>query len=811
MAVYDGTPSIRLEGDEKRALALIPEAKALLYEVQTFIKRAEVSTFSMSRRVDEDSFIYALSTNGVNILHISVSPEYPGEVSETPPTLEPTEFPDFYSGFVYGGTLGDGPPTRDGTRPGVCQVFSPTPACQQQFSAELSMGRQSVTRLAVKPWPAFSQELENPSLDPPYTQYAKLRSSMYSGSMKKVAQLAMGLGRIKKSKLRDPSKYEPDDRYIKDVGERGVQIRYDWRFSRTHGITFGSDGTPWLVEISISRGVLAMPLPIFPKSDTAGFRERAENRGDRAMTRALDELGFLPTGEAFPNTALLLEERIASGDVLRLLSATDLREFYKCSSYSSSMGWCFTESGHEAHNTGYYFDEIGFQRSVWYQINLFFGPIVENRGFNEPVASGSAVLRRISEGFIWCPRTVNPVHHFVPIKFYEPLLPGLLSHDGTCMIEAAGLPAPKVDTVMFVCFIDGDLKTIRYYRNPKQDNYNNVDDPRYPGECLLAGSWTITTVSGSRSFPPMMYTNDFDDRRVVNESKHVVNINSEDLGYDPPKFSDFLTAPDCCYIWRERVFRRTTTTEASGGENPQSCIAIPNYSREAYYYAEGNFFATGHTFSVGIGYDVVLDPNVGYGWRCFPRISAPPFPPGRDDCNTRVCRGDANCTAGGIGHHKERRVMCLAHESISGGPWVVGGGGGDNCSDFADSGTWLSVCQGVDGFNQQGMDKTTSWFAEDRGTDERAALKYMASGQGGPVDLTLSYMDFEAYWMRPSPDPDTFVVHHVHATQSGLGSDLSIFGLNLTVVDTGVGVRGYAPDTIGYQDEIPAIVGVNSP
>ena len=72
--MYDGVPSIRLEGDQQRALALIPEAKALLYQCQELIKNAGVNTFSMSQSV-EDGYIYVLCANGQNIISISVGVE----------------------------------------------------------------------------------------------------------------------------------------------------------------------------------------------------------------------------------------------------------------------------------------------------------------------------------------------------------------------------------------------------------------------------------------------------------------------------------------------------------------------------------------------------------------------------------------------------------------------------------------------------------------------------------------------------------------------------------------------------------------
>ena len=797
MAVYDGVPSIRLEGDEERALALVPEAKALLYKVQTFKQRAEVGTFSMSRRVDDDSTIYVLSSHGQNLIHIAVAPDVPEMINPENPIPEGTLFPDFYSGLVYNGYLEERTRTDDEgneIRYSVCGSFSPTPTCQRTHE-ELSGGRQEVSRLAVRPWVAFDELNNNsPSGRPVFTQYTKLRSSMYSGTMKKVAQIAMGLGRIGKAKLRDPREKKPDSKYIEDVGANGVQIRYDWRFMRTHGITVAADGRLWIVEISNNRGVIARPLPVFPHSMTEGFRERAEARGDSAMTFALDELGCLPTGEAFPNTAAQVNELIERGEILRLLEPSDLSEFYRCSAYSSAMGWAFNGRGNEAHNTAYYFGDDGFQRGVWYQVNISIGAIKEDWEPGEPIASGNANLRKNSEGYIYCPP--NRLARWVPIKFHEPMLPGLLSHEGAPSIEAAHLPPPRVDTAMFVAFVDGDLKVVKYYRNPKQDTFNETDDPRYPGECIVDGEWEIKVRSGSRSFPPMMYSNDFDDRKVLQERVSTTNIKSVSMGFDTPTISDFITYPRVAHVPRHKVFRRTTTVDNEIGEVLFSAVAIPQYSREAYYYAVGNAYDSRYG-NTSVGYDLVGDPNAAYTWRCFPQGGgSAPFP-GGFGCRADNCGG--YCNPGGVGSPKERRVVCLTYEP-------------GTCSEFADSGPWLEMCQDVDQFlGMPRMPKPTSYIPWDLDGDKRASAYLISPGYGGPLALPITYSQVSNHWMTPSPDPETAIVQFIHAELSAIGSDMLVCATNLSSYQGEKRTYGYAPDSIGPNDGYPAFVGVNKP
>jgi len=818
MAAYDGVPSVRLEGDPTRALSLLPEGKALLFRAQQVRERMGVSTFAMARRVDDDSSIYVLSAMGQNIIQISSQVHAPEELEETTEasSSEGLVDPTFYSGLVFGGLLEQRTRTLpDGAtlRYGVCVSFAPTEMCRGLFPRELVAGRQEVERLAVVPWVAFDELTNKSGFGPVFTQYTRLRASMYSGMMRRAVQVVMGMGKLPKEAFRSPTEKVEDSEYIKDSDKNGVRVRYDWRFFRTHGITRAADGRPWLIEISVNRGVLARPLPIFPQSDQIAYRYSAQARRDTPMAIALEELGCLPTGEAFPNTSALIEGLVESGEILRLLPPDGLAEFYKCSPYSSAMGWAFNDAGSEAHNTGYYFGDDGFQRGVWYQLNISIGPTNQRWTPGTPLASGTAVLRKQAEGFIYCPPARQGSYaRYVPMKFHEPLLPGLLSHEGVPSIEAHGLPVPRVDTPMFVCFVDNALKVVRYFRDPNQRVVTEVDDPRFPGECLLAGSWTITERSGTQSFPTMMYSNDFDDRERLDESVKVTEITSRDLGYDPPKFSDFIESPETAYVWRERIFRRTTVTEIRDGERVVSAVAVPQFCREAYYYATGKDYERGRRGTTSITFDVVRDPNVGYAWRCFPRINAPPFPPNRPDCNTRVCRGDAPCSSGGIGFPKERRIVCLAYEPGSGGPWVSGGGGGAACHEFADQGEWLSICQIVDTFNNPGMDKTsttTSWDALDDGVGR---LFLVTNGHGGPIQIPVTASQVFNHWMTPSPEPTFGTIQFIRATYSTMGVEGVVYTTNLSTYQGEVRTFGFVPDPVHPQnDGIPAFIGVNVP
>lgn len=778
MASYDGAPSIRLEGDEKRALALIPEGKLLLSKAQAFTKRAEIPTYSMSRRVSDDEYIYVLVAGDQNIIQISAGVKYPGLVHEEPEVPESPVFPDFLSGLVFNGIIDTREETKaDGSKVSykVIRQWAPTPNCAK--IQDIGTGRQPSRRLAVRPHNTMS-DWNNKFGTIEYSQNVVPRTSEWSGTMKKVVQIVFGLGRINKNKLRDPNEPDKSTQYMQDVDQNGVQVQYDYKFMRTHGIYKGPDNTLWLVEISSNKGVIAMPLPIFPGSDKPGFALRAQQRGDTAMEKALDELGCLPTGEGFP-TGKTFQEKLAKGDILQLMPPADLQEFYKLSAYSSVCGWAFNEKGNEAHNVGYYWpEEDVFQKGYWYQLNINIGAVNKKREPGQPIATGSANLKLQSEGYLYSP----PVKiSFIPVKYYEPLLPGLLSHSA----KPTG-PSPFVvdcDTVVFVAFMNGDLKTARYFKKGQPESHGKVEDERRGEECLLEGSWSWKTTTGSSSLPAMPYTNDIDPRTVLEEHVLEGTLTSNTLGFDPPRFSDFLDAPESCVVWRSKVWKQVTVQEERGGEGRSACFIVPAYSREAYYYFEGHSYNGGRKGSTAVDYAYVMDPYVYYGWHKFPRIASPSYPPNRD-CRTDKCGGK----------HTERRIICWDYSE-------------HQCHDYADSGPWAQECQDIVSLCSATPPLRSSTYESwDKGTDFEGTWNFLSDGLNGPVSGPTTENQ-HAYAMVPSPDPETELIQFIYAEHSAIGEDCVIYtkGFGDRVV------AGYTPVPLAQNDGMPLFIGVNQP
>lgn len=824
--MYDGVPSIRLEGDQQRALALVPEAKALLYRCQELIKNAGVSTFSMSQSV-EDGYIYVLCAGDQNIISISVGVE---EVDET---YEESEYPysvapDFYSGIVASMAMRYVKATKnDGSKIDVpvCPSFSPTPDCIESHpNDKLVQGRQQVSRLGVEPH-VFLSELKNEtglSGGVKFHQYGKLRSSMYSGTMRKVAQIVMGLGKMSAAKFRDPfaPSDQPDSAYVKSVIGPGVQMRYDYKYNRTHGIHIADDGEPWLVEISSFRGVLAMRLPVFPRSTSKGFKEAARDRKDDAMVRALDELGYLPTGESFPFGQNEIDAAIKAGTILQLLPASAMSPAYDFSGYSSACGWAFSPDGREAHNTGRKIGDDNIQTGAWFQLNIQIGALKPRRAPREPIANGSATLVKVKEGRLFCSPAGPPGtrSHYLPFKVYEPMLEGLVSIEG---VPGEPIDNPPIsDTPVFVCFVGNALKVVNYYHNPEYLNRDHTTMEKEFGRCLLAGKWEL--VQGEKYLlPRMMYTNDYDYRREIQIGYSKETLESVDLGFKPGAAYFFAGYSD---HWatgaRYKGFSNKHAYTEGISERIAGVVIVPRYSREAFYFAtadwEGKYVSEDpnadptpdpiETMHRDWQFNM-RDPNIysmfvcgTYGETNF--FAIPNYIV--DSVPDRLrCRGGATCpfvSWGDAWQPPNPRVINHYYAPES------------ECAEqYADEGPWLESCQQLPQ-PQNGYVNQWPTFEKRYNTvypyRQSSALFLVTQGHNGPIQIDTSVDRVMSWWDMVSPDIYGNY-QQITATHSAIGEECVIYDTAPHDDPTRIQkITGYVPDAVPPV-VYPTFVGVN--
>jgi hypothetical protein len=382
-----------LAGDRQLALDKVPLAKALNQKLRGFLATSGAKIFNMTQRFD-GGYVQVSSYNGIERAFIYAEPTLP---------LEPD---DLATAQILSGVVKDAdlvvvsPPLEEEVI--ALRGFKPT---AQTWGAVFKRDPDKPTtsfndepRLAVK----ISTEIHylGEHLDPRTTvplpdvaaQYKEICSSMYSGLMAKAVQVILGYG-----KLQSPSASETHR-------INGVQVKYNWRWAKCHGIVRGAGSSLWLVEISVTNGVLAMPLPMFKNTvvGTPVYQSLIKSKQDVLRETAL-LFGGLPSGGTFP-TGMALTEALASGDVIRLATAAHMAPFFDKSYYSSWMGWSFNLGGvgitPQAHNTCFKATGTGSSYvATGYHYKLVFNIArTKNRKVGQAIGEGNATLSLVGSG-----------------------------------------------------------------------------------------------------------------------------------------------------------------------------------------------------------------------------------------------------------------------------------------------------------------------------------------------------------------------------------------------------------------------------
>jgi hypothetical protein len=789
---------IAIEGDVVRGQQYVPFARRLLRNLSERMKLGDIALGRDFARLADDAYCYAIIHNSIHRCVIVVdAPEAgmePDQAHEAP-----EDYPDFYSGFVLSGR------SVETTEPGrlekkeVLSSFLPTALCSRLH--DIPESPQQSRKLHVMPWDAFSEELSSGSDAITLTQYSRLKPTLYSGRMRKCIQALLGFGRQHKPSIYvveldgDAGSDEPVPmtKYQRDVAKNGVQIRYDWRWFRTHGILRGPDGTDWLIEIGSTRGVIAMPLPLHEKTASDEFRNLVNSMSDSAARAVLDEFGAFPTGEGFPSGDI--EPWIRAGRVVRLASADDLREFYSRTEYSTSMGWAFNVAGTEAVNTCWSFDDRAYQKgylfslitsisaldkrapapnagrlrerlseyrpqegereryeaAVWKCNRLHEETIRDILAFNRspetifqavdmadaiPYGTGSSSLRLQSMGTLYWPFRLQRF-----IKFPEPLLGYLVSHN---MDSTTGGAPPSgdeadSDTICHAFFIENRLHYCRFINTFREIPEATVESTFT--DCMYVGKYTQTTYSAGRGVPPMMVTESFDDRQETAPSINTMTREGVDLGYMRCQYGDDPVFPYRGAIQRQKVFRITSTTSLRSGVVVTSGVTVPFYDRCSYLYAFAEGAATNsETISKTSVY--LTDPHWCQTWRNFPGYTGF-LPMGCIDSIFfpgcwRLGEHPAGC-----GKVIPRTVWTVEFDEFE-------------CSEFANSGPWCAICDNAETMIYNIPPPPSESTHVSKPGEYHRTVHLVCDSQLSPIPVEVRYLrtglNYENPWFLPSPD-----------------------------------------------------------
>lgn len=630
--------------------------------------------------------------------------------------------------------------------------------------------RMELERFTIKYHGSFSEfEPRQPDAPQP-TQYAKLRATWYSGAMAQVVQTVLGYGkrnvksadRLEKMAMPLPDGVaEQMAQQVKKLPRHGCtgippkdgQLRYDYKFGLTNGVTFGADGKPWLVRVD-GRGVYVMPLPLVTASTTGAFKKFIADKGDTEIQWLIEKFGGMPSGEAFPDGAAgKAWER--AGVIVRVC---DTAQFYEHGPYTLASGWSFNSKGSEAYNTAWSVNEKGIKIGVTFALALRVGaltyrkdgattgnpsqqevqaigkymaavstvgkkhpaqwPAVQYKmrraGVNAiveraksaanpeaefyywdnlvdtPLATASGSCREVSRGNVFHPAKPE----FQPsFKFPDPAIGACVSFDlRPVRVDGADGERVKCDTVIYAYFVGDDLKTIKYFYD---DTEKGKEDESNFTDCMTVGSWQSTSYGGKVGLHGNFYSSDKDDRQAFGQSVSVTNIVGKDLGYDTiPQFQFDAPFFSDGMLFRDRYFTHDVKTQTSESKSRNLAVCIPFYARNAALYARRDEIAKATT-STHRQLLAVRDPN-SYGFWTYDKVFH--YRLGPSGVKKSFAWEDA-------GFPKDASPVWVEEHHYNKTP----------CGDFADSGGWIS-----------GMPADYTWLIHPK------AGEYRMSGGGTP-------------------------------------------------------------------------------
>lgn len=510
-------------------------------------------------------------------------------------------------------------------------------------------------RLAVTEDSSFAPLTQSPALmDVVWSEHAHTKPSQYSGAMRRVVQFILGIGKIirptweerwmnQQSPKRgyiEVQQVNPDTQLYENV-ESGfglyyedpavTRLYYDYRFAKTHGISFDLDNKPWVIEIS-AQGVLAMPLYLDPVSTMVEGRARYLEVSPE-LEDFIDEFGGVPLGVSFPTGADLVEWKRA-GEVVELLGPSAMSAFYSNSAFSSDIGWSFNSRGTEAHNccagilnnlsTGnHYRIKIALQREVMaamsgaraelagyftdvYKINkcqrmtelqaLDILRLLQRdrtaglQAFDNatvtPTLQGTASMTLLRTGYLY--NSAKPKGQ-PQIKFPEPLLGGLISFDFGPYAIGAGVS--RCDTPMFVCFIDDEPEVVYYFYDSRPRTTPPAEYTRE--ECQFTGIWELITYGGTPTINGNFYSKRWDWREEITPDTSVSTFDGRKsgvMGYATVEV--FFSS--CIWVSSSTWFTVKSKVQTAAGRSRGVAVAVPFHDRDCYYMVK-----TDDTFSKG--------------------------------------------------------------------------------------------------------------------------------------------------------------------------------------------------------------------
>lgn len=595
--------------------------------------------------------------------------------------------PTFFSGVI----------TRANVLTGQKVSVKLTEQCRQRLAKITGsrVGKEiSLERLTVmqnEDFPEFLNTDQNSNTS--RTQYVVHNHAWYGGTMGQIMQLVGGYGKqdfatlpddaIERAQIKMPqsmmdeiwSKYEN----IRLPGYEGVppidgKFVYDYKWEKTHGVSFDIEGRPWLVEVSDA--VYVMPLPIIPLTADPAFRTYVEDDlKDSEILKVLDTFGAMPSGESFPKDRDEFNRWIRAGVIIKVC---EVGEFPLHIPMFKACGWSFNLRGSSAYNTGYFYDETtGLIFCNTFKLFLQLDAAIDHYGtktvkmedselgegdrlrlitylsaLNEKLQDSNSTLkntmayklRRIPQSVIL--ERADFTNYDAEIDFWDNYVcDPIANHKGNVNVVYAGwlfhpakyenqpqikFPdlelgicksfnfsptqtdwAVRCDTIMYA-YYDGDsLKVVKYFYDGV--GYFREIETDYE-DCMSVGSWFMNETSGYTVLSGNFNTTDIDERDETHDTITRTTIKGEDKGFDSKPFYAY----DALFwrpgtLWRNRYYTHLTKTTTTIGATFDLAILIPMVNRFTVLHARKDVLGKEY-YRESYGLKSVRDPTSYRYW-----------------------------------------------------------------------------------------------------------------------------------------------------------------------------------------------------
>lgn len=779
-------------------------ARRLVVEARRVSDARGLHAYRDYQELADGTQIYVLRHGDIGRVHIIVPPKEEAFASFK------SILPDFISGIATAGHIET---AVNGAR--YISGFYPTDTSRIRLG--IGEGPLDMPRLAVEPdW--TRDDLRNPSNNPnakPYSQVMSIKPSMYSGKMKKVVQFLLGVGypslpgKFDKAYSKAIEQIAPTvglgDAYereqrLTEVYNQGMKVLYDNRFYRTHGIAKAQNGKLWLVQVGQS-GAYAMPLPMWPFSDTEEFREALSQHmdyHDSELEYVLNEFGGIPSGGTFPARANgEFDAWVRAGKVVTMLTSAQTAGPYAMQPFSTACGWAFNEAGTEAHNVMYEYGADDFLYTEHWHFQFEIGgevakqsdtesrqreleslleqaqaptptykfavlsklPWVERSALDSFIALAkmdgpqaafdaldahtitryiaSCNLGRSSHEVAWTPGKYLKAPAMM--KFYEPLLSGIVNVNLNKLgFQWTWDKGRPPEIIDALMYVYFIGNELNYVRYYYEWNVNYESVSTDDyEECMWQGSWQKDTYTGTNAPSVRFYTTTLDHRRKNAEAEQHIQIRSRYFAVSDPIIGDNPTYPAQGWASRDHVFEREEWITSYNGNHNLTAVIVPAFVREGILYGHADQYASTNK-SYYKSYPAMSDP----WWYEYARW----FGSWRFGPTGIIGGGGWTPLDGKCGYKTDRRVV---KEFYS--PTV--------CSDIVDRGPWLTECEVVQGGRYPNY-QTSGWTSSvnNPSTFEVWADYPPLGGMTRVYQMTFTpsnehpYFPWAGNWFYPSPD-----------------------------------------------------------